>query len=88
MTNDPIVVDEWAAARKSEGTTLYGFDTKFWTFDEKGTYFSDTYPRQWSDLALLQIADQKHVLLIQVLLNRFLYSTTSLQYSVTEYLSL
>ncbi|GMH44043.1 hypothetical protein BSKO_11977 [Bryopsis sp. KO-2023] len=67
LTNDPEAVDEWAAARKREGISLYGFETKFWTFEDKGTFYSDTYPGRWSDLALLQIATEKKILLIQTL---------------------
>lgn len=61
-----MVADEWALARKTEGVSIYGFDTKFWTYNEKGIYYSDSHPEEWSDLALLQVATQREILLVQV----------------------
>lgn len=66
VTNNTDMCEAWAEEQLRKGTTLYGFETKWWTYLERGAYYSDSYPEQWAELALFQLAAGNKVLLVQV----------------------
>ncbi|CAD7704844.1 unnamed protein product, partial [Ostreobium quekettii] len=67
VTNNTDMCEAWAEEQLRKGTTLYGFETKWWTYLERGAYYSDSYPEQWAELALFQLAAGSKVLLVQPL---------------------
>jgi len=67
VTNEVESAERWAEERLSEGEQMFGLETKWWTWGQKGIYFSDSRPNPWADLALLQLATGNDILLLHPL---------------------
>eukprot|EP00210_Caulerpa_lentillifera_P004955 g4729.t1 len=66
LTNDASVAEQWAQDRLTERLGIYGLETKWWMQEHFGLYISASIPKQWADLALLQLATENDILLLQL----------------------